>query len=118
MKREVLIIGCGIAGPAAAIFLKRAGFSPVIFEAMPRHDDYAGLFLNIGRNGVRILKEMGVDGPVRQEGIAMHVMRFRNGRGKVLGDVGTLRGNRKVLRSSGDFCTKCCAKKRSGKVFP
>jgi 2-polyprenyl-6-methoxyphenol hydroxylase-like FAD-dependent oxidoreductase len=67
-KKRALIIGCGIAGPAAAIFLKRAGCDPVIYEAMPEHDDYAGLFLNVGRNGMRILKELGIDGLIRREG--------------------------------------------------
>jgi flavin-dependent dehydrogenase len=44
----------GIAGPAAAIFLKRAGYEAVIYEAMEEPDDYAGLFLNLARNGMRV----------------------------------------------------------------
>lgn len=31
--RKALIIGAGIAGPVAAIFLKQAGFSAELFEA-------------------------------------------------------------------------------------
>ena len=90
--KKALIIGCGIAGPAAAMFLKRAGCDPVIFEAMPGHDDYAGLFLNVARNGLRVLRELGVDGHIRREGIEMRIMSFRSGNGKPLGHVGQLSG--------------------------
>jgi 2-polyprenyl-6-methoxyphenol hydroxylase-like FAD-dependent oxidoreductase len=86
--RKALIIGCGIAGPAAALFLKRAGFEPTVFEAIREHDDYAGLFLNVGRNGMRVLEELGVGGPCRRHGFEMRVMSFRNGAGKWLGNIG------------------------------
>jgi 2-polyprenyl-6-methoxyphenol hydroxylase-like FAD-dependent oxidoreductase len=85
---KILIIGCGVAGPAAALFLKRAGFKPVIYEAMPESDDYTGLFLNVGRNGMRILRELGVDEDVRQAGMEMRIMKFRSGNGKLLGQIG------------------------------
>jgi 2-polyprenyl-6-methoxyphenol hydroxylase-like FAD-dependent oxidoreductase len=29
---KVLIIGCGVAGPAVALFLKRKGYIPVVLE--------------------------------------------------------------------------------------
>lgn len=87
-QKKALIIGCGIAGPAAAIFLKRAGCDPVIYEAMPEHDDYAGLFLNVARNGIRILKELGVEDAIRKEGFEMRMMSFRSGSGKWLGSIG------------------------------
>lgn len=32
-KKKALIIGCGIAGSAVALFLKRAGFEAEIYEA-------------------------------------------------------------------------------------
>jgi 2-polyprenyl-6-methoxyphenol hydroxylase-like FAD-dependent oxidoreductase len=91
-KKRALIIGCGIAGPAAAMFLRRAGYEPHIYEAMAEHDDYAGLFLNVARNGMRILSELGVDERIRGEGIAMRVMSFRSGNGKWLGTVGDRSG--------------------------
>jgi len=86
-SRKAIIIGCGIAGPAAAIFLKRAGYEPHIFEAQPDHDDYAGLFLNVARNGMRVLRELGVDGRIRGEGIELRAMTFRSGNGKFLGRI-------------------------------
>jgi len=91
-NRKAIIVGCGIAGPAVAIFLKRAGFEPRIYEAQPGHDDYAGLFLNVARNGMRILRELGVDGRIREEGIELRAMTFRNGSGKWLGRIEDLSG--------------------------
>ena len=84
-NRRALVIGCGIAGPAAAIFLKRAGYEPLIYEAQKGHDDYTGLFLNVARNGMRILRELSVDGRIRKEGIELRTMSFRSGSGKWLG---------------------------------
>jgi 2-polyprenyl-6-methoxyphenol hydroxylase-like FAD-dependent oxidoreductase len=66
--RKVMIIGCGIAGPATALFLKKAGFDPVIYETERQIYDYAGLFLNFARNGMRILRELNLDEQVRQAG--------------------------------------------------
>lgn len=92
ITKKALIIGCGIAGPAAAMFLKRAGCEPVIYEAHPQHDDYAGLFLNVGRNGMRVLEELGVSEAVRAEGYEMRVMNFKSGSGKELGEIGQPHG--------------------------
>jgi len=86
--RRAIIIGCGIAGPAVAMFLKRAGYEPHIYAAQPGHDDYTGLFLNVARNGMRVLRELGVDGRIREEGIELRTMRFHSGRGKWLGEIG------------------------------
>ena len=33
MPRTALIIGAGVAGPAMALFLRRLGWQPVIYEA-------------------------------------------------------------------------------------
>ncbi|MBD2846639.1 FAD-dependent monooxygenase [Paenibacillus sp. IB182496] len=89
---QAAIIGCGIAGPAAALFLQRAGYAPVIYEAAQAHDDYAGLFLNLGRNGMRVLDELRVGDTIRRAGFEMRLMRFRSGAGKALGEVGRLGG--------------------------
>lgn len=91
-SNKALIIGCGIAGPATALFLKRAGIDSVIYEAEEQIDDYAGLFLHLARNGLQVLKELGLDKQVRQEGIAMHTMKMVSGKGKLLGNVGQSSG--------------------------
>jgi len=41
---KVIIIGCGVAGPTLAIFLKQLGFQPVIYERAKQFAD-AGLSL-------------------------------------------------------------------------
>ena len=38
----VLIIGCGVAGPAVAVLLKRKGFRPVIYEKVREYGDVGG----------------------------------------------------------------------------
>src|SRR5437867_12726995 len=52
-KKKALIIGCGIAGPAVALFLKRAGFEAEIFEARKTPEGFA---LSLSSNGVEVLK--------------------------------------------------------------
>lgn len=91
-QKRALIIGCGIAGPAVAIFLKRAGYDPCIYEAQEVHNDYTGLFLNVARNGMRVLAELGVDEQIRREGIEMRAMSFHSSNGKYLGTIGERSG--------------------------
>lgn len=87
-KKKALVIGCGIAGPAVAMFLRRAGVEPHLFEAKAEPDDYAGLFLNVARNGLHVLGELGVDARIRGAGIEMRAMSFASSSGKLLGTVG------------------------------
>lgn len=87
-----LIIGCGVAGPATALFLKKAGIDSFIYEAEEQADDYAGLFLNLARNGLRVLKELGLDDAIRHHGIPLQTMKMISGKGKLLGTVGQTSG--------------------------
>ena len=43
-SRKALIIGAGIAGPIAAILLKRAGIEAQVFEAWPHSTGIGGGF--------------------------------------------------------------------------
>jgi len=87
LTQKVLVIGCGIAGPALAIFLKRIGLEPIIFEAEESPNDYAGLFLNLSRNGLRIADELGIANEIVKEGYRMQIMRMYNGKGRLLGEI-------------------------------
>ena len=58
--RTALIVGAGIAGPVLAMFLQRAGITPVVYEGRPAPDDEAGAFLNLAPNGVAVLRTLGV----------------------------------------------------------
>jgi FAD-dependent urate hydroxylase len=53
---KVLIAGAGIAGPATAIALRKAGISPVIYEAYPEDAGDAGAFVTIAANGQDALR--------------------------------------------------------------
>ena len=53
--RTALIIGGGIAGPAAGMALQRAGIDAVIFEAYPRSSTEAGSYFTVSPNGLAAL---------------------------------------------------------------
>lgn len=85
--RKALIIGCGIAGPVAALYLQRAGIEAEIYEARDESTDYGGSFLNTACNGLDVLKPLGLDGPVSQQGSPIPRLMIWNGEGKQLGEV-------------------------------
>jgi len=43
--RKALIVGAGIAGPVAALALRRAGIDSVVYEASPRSGESKGRLL-------------------------------------------------------------------------
>jgi len=57
--RKALIIGAGIAGPVAALFLKRAGIEAAVYEAWPYATGIGG-GLQIAPNGMHVLAELGL----------------------------------------------------------
>ncbi|HWH26685.1 MAG TPA: NAD(P)/FAD-dependent oxidoreductase [Pseudolysinimonas sp.] len=65
---HALVIGAGVAGPAVALFLQRAGWKATIYEAAPTPDPYAGLFLNVATNGLSVLDELGLRDRVVADG--------------------------------------------------
>jgi 2-polyprenyl-6-methoxyphenol hydroxylase-like FAD-dependent oxidoreductase len=72
--RKTLIIGGGIAGPVAALALRRAGIESVIYEARPEPAD-----------GV-------ADRAVRSLGQPIRTMIMADGRGKQIGEFPALKG--------------------------
>ena len=84
---RALIIGAGIAGPAAALALRRIGVDAVVYEAHPKPADHIGSFLNTASNGIAALAELGLADEVSRAGIATPRMTFWSGTGKRLGDV-------------------------------
>src|SRR5688500_1508493 len=86
-QRKALIIGGGVAGSALALFLQRAGIGADIFEARSAAEEDAGYFLNLGPNGVNVLKQLGIDIQAEADGFPTLGMTFYNGRGRRIAEV-------------------------------
>ena len=84
---RALIIGCGVAGPAVALFLQRAGWDVEVFEAAEEPDAYAGLFLNVATNGLAVLEQLGLRERVVAEGHRSPHMVMWSSTGRQLGTV-------------------------------
>src|ERR1700753_4487753 len=83
-RRKALIIGAGIAGPVAAILLKRAGFAAELFEAWPYATGIGG-GLQIAPNGMRVLAEIGLADDMIAAGSGSGSFDFRSTYGRVSG---------------------------------
>jgi 2-polyprenyl-6-methoxyphenol hydroxylase-like FAD-dependent oxidoreductase len=80
---HAIIIGGGIGGPAASLFLRRAGIKSQIFEAYPEPTTIGGGF-QIAPNGMRALKALGLADRVHAAGVTSSNFVFRNQQGKVI----------------------------------
>src|ERR1700716_3205277 len=58
-SRKAIVIGAGIAGSVAGIFLKQAGIDAEVFEAWPYATGIGG-GLQIAPNGMHVLAEIGL----------------------------------------------------------
>src|SRR6201991_2000068 len=84
--RKALIIGAGIAGPVAAIFLKRAGFDVQLFEAWPYSTGIGG-GLQIAPNGMHVLAELGLADELIRHGSVAESFDFYSQAGRKLGSI-------------------------------
>ncbi|MFT4135726.1 FAD-dependent monooxygenase [Microbacterium sp.] len=62
--RTALIVGGGIAGPAAALALARIGVRSTIVESHPGPADGVGAILTLAANGLDVLRTLGAETPV------------------------------------------------------
>jgi FAD-dependent urate hydroxylase len=85
MIRTALIIGAGVAGPATAMALQKAGIDSTVYEAHPHGADGIGLFLTIASNGMDALRVLGADKAVLTAGFPTPGITLRSGTGKRLG---------------------------------
>lgn len=83
--RTALVIGGGIAGPAAAMALQMAGIEPVIYEARRSGADGTGVFLTLASNGVDALRTLHVESDALTAGFATPEIVLRSATGKYLG---------------------------------
>jgi len=85
-SRKALIIGGGIAGPATAILLKKAGFDAAVYEAWP-YSTCIGGGLQIAPNGMRVLAEIGLADELIKNGSVCESITFYSQSGSPLGSV-------------------------------
>lgn len=83
--RTALVIGGGIAGPVAAMALRRAGIEPVVYEAYPGTADGTGVFLTLASNGIDALRTIGADKAALEKGFPTPAILLRSTTGKDLG---------------------------------
>ncbi|MEO3814225.1 NAD(P)/FAD-dependent oxidoreductase [Sphaerisporangium sp. B11E5] len=63
--RTALVIGGGIAGPVAALALRKAGIAATVYEAYPSAADGVGGTFALAPNGLAALRVLGLDEAVR-----------------------------------------------------
>lgn len=84
---RALVVGAGVAGPAVAMFLQRAGWDVHVYEADAEPDPFDGLFLNVATNGLAVLAELGIRDRLLTDGHRASRMVMRSGTGRELGTV-------------------------------
>ena len=87
--RTALIIGGGIAGPATAMALHKAGIEATVYEAQPHTAEGSGAFLTVASNGIDALRVLGGDRPVVEAGFPTPGITLRSCTGKHLGEART-----------------------------
>ncbi len=99
---KVLIAGAGIAGPATAIALRKAGIASVLYEAHPEDATDAGAFVTIAANGQDALHAIGAHSPVLDASFPASRMRIFDPAGTQVADIPLGRdhpGPRTITRS-------------------
>jgi 2-polyprenyl-6-methoxyphenol hydroxylase-like FAD-dependent oxidoreductase len=87
-SRTALVIGGGIAGPAAAMALQKAGIHATVYEAYDSAADGTGGGLSIAPNGLAALAVLDADDVVRRIGIPVSAMVIQSWTGKKLAQFG------------------------------
>jgi len=89
LQKKALIIGGGVAGPAAAMAFQRAGIASTIFEARTQAEQNKGAFLTVARNGINALHTLDAFEAVMARGFWVARMEIYSGTGKRLGEMGS-----------------------------
>jgi 2-polyprenyl-6-methoxyphenol hydroxylase-like FAD-dependent oxidoreductase len=100
--RKALIIGAGIAGPVAAILLRRAGIESAIYEAWPYSKSIGG-GLQIAPNGMHVMDEIGLADELTSRGSIAESFDFYSQEGRRLGSI-----NRDMARRFGQPAVNVC----------
>src|SRR5207253_2662940 len=90
--KSAIVIGGGIAGPAAALALRKAGIEAIVCEAYPSTAEGMGGMLMVAPNGLNALAVIGLDEAVAAIGQPIGRMVMADARGKKLMEIGSLHG--------------------------
>ncbi|MET7392746.1 NAD(P)/FAD-dependent oxidoreductase [Dactylosporangium sp. NPDC005572] len=83
---RAVVIGGGVAGPVAALALRRVGWDVTVYEAYADPAGDVGSFVSLGANGLRALAAVGARDAVAARGTAIPLLRLWSGRGRLLGE--------------------------------
>ena len=83
---RILIVGAGLAGLGLARALTRAGFTPQLIERAPGWED-AGTGMYLPANGVRALRELGLEDTVTALGARIPRQLLLDHRGRLLAEI-------------------------------
>lgn len=90
---EILIVGCGFAGAVSALSLHKVNVKFRLFEASSAPHDIGGS-ITIFPNGMRVLKEFGLNAKVEKAGVEINDVFFQDKQGQHL--VNRVIGSRKI----------------------
>ena len=85
---KALVVGGGIAGPAAALALAKAGIEPLVLERQPIVDPEAGSWFTVAPNGLDALEAIDALAAVRDQGVPSRANVMYGATGHRLGKVG------------------------------
>lgn len=97
---RIAISGAGVAGPALAYWLHRAGHEPTLVERAP-HFRTGGYIIDFWGVGYRVAEKMGIDTAVRDAGYQVTSLRSVGADGRVQAEVRT----DAIRRAAGDKYT-------------
>jgi FAD-dependent urate hydroxylase len=83
---KVIIIGSGMAGLAAGIAMRQAGYEVEIYEKTSKLRP-AGAGISLWSNGIKVLNKLGLGKEVAAIGGEMNRMEYRNHQGEILNNV-------------------------------
>lgn len=83
MQRTAVIVGAGVAGLAAAWWLKKIGWQPVIIERAPDLRN-AGYMIGLSGPGLEIAKRMGIEPQLQANACVINENIYRDKKGREL----------------------------------